>query len=410
MNETKPSLLQQADSFGDRVSDFFNGIFLNFLLLLFGPALILIGVHSLPPQWRPGLHWPIHGETAPAKIESLHLALRHVQQDPTIHNVQASVTVALAYTDRAGKPQRAFLTGPWLLQMSTQWTGDAAWFYLDDIGSGFGAGPLDIDMPRDVASQLAVPHAEFGINEKTAANLDRPLRWVAFDWLAPEHPLIVRYDPLHPEIAIPEFLVERESTRLQGVGVLRVLGFVLGCILVAAFAWRTLAFSNRFLRMGTTLLVVATVLQWSPYASSLIRWFVPGIDIWSGLNIDEVVADPIGMFYDEFKAGPGYVVAKTVQPAQGVHWTADKLSAHALTQWLRSIPVVPEGGGLDDAEAALAQAARLALPALDNANLHAIYEELQEPALRKYWTGAKHYVELRDAARAELERRGQSSL
>src|SRR5262249_40637509 len=147
------------------------------------------GVHALPPQWRPGLNWPIDGARTAARVESIHLALRHVHDDAHIDNVQASVSVSLAYTDSGGTIRHAQLAGPWLLQTPTQWNGNAAWLYLEDVARTIGAGPLEIDMPRDVADHLAMTHDEFAISEQTAANLDRPLRWVALNWLAPEQPL-----------------------------------------------------------------------------------------------------------------------------------------------------------------------------------------------------------------------------
>jgi hypothetical protein len=407
MDETSPvELFKRIDKGGERVRDWFNAFALNLLLLIFGPALILIGVHSLPPQWRPGLHWPIHGERAPASIESIQLALRHVDNNPKIDNVQASINVTLAYQDRSGKLQHAQLAGPWLLQMATQHTGDAAWLYLADIARGIGTGPLQVDMPRDVAAQLAVSHEEFAITEQTAANLDRPLRWVALNWLAPEQALAVRYDPQRPAVAIPEFVIERESTRLQGAGVLRILGFVLGCILVAAFTWHMLTPLPRIARALAVAVVVATVLLWAPYVSSLVRLIAPGIDEWSGLNIDDVVADPIGVFYDEFRAGPYYVAAKNVPAAEGTAWTPANLSSHALTQWLRSVPIEPVRGSIEDAESALATAAPHTLRDLSDVELGAIGAELQVVATRKYWIGSSaHYSELRDAVRVEQDRR-----
>jgi hypothetical protein len=383
-----------------------NGILLNVVLLIFGPALILIGLHALPPQWRPGLHWPIGGERAAASVESVHLALRHVDNDPRIDNVQGSINVALAYQDRAGKTQRAQLAGPWLLQEATQWTGDAAWFYLEDIARGIGMGPLEVDMPRDVAAQLEIAHDEFTISEQTAANLDRPLRWVALNWIAPEQALAVRFDPLQPTVAIPEFVIERESTRLQGAGFLRALAFVLGCILVGGLAWNVFAFRSRIARALATLLVIGSVLQWSPYVSTLVRWVAPGIDTWSGLDIDEVVADPLSPFYDEFRAGPSFVAVKTTAPLQGVAWTPSSLSEHNLVHWLRSVPIVAVRGSIDEAENALTHAAKGTLAGIGDDELRAIDTELATIAARRYWIGTgQNYVDLRDAVRAELERR-----
>src|SRR5262249_37633354 len=149
METTPASIIKRVDQAGENVRGRLDSIATNFLLLMFGPALVLIGLHSLPPPWRPGLQWPIHGERAPASVESIHLAVRHVQNDLKIDNVQASVNVTLVYQDRSGKQQHALLAGPWLLQTATQWTGDAAWFYLADVGRGLGVGPLEVDMPRD---------------------------------------------------------------------------------------------------------------------------------------------------------------------------------------------------------------------------------------------------------------------
>jgi hypothetical protein len=411
METTPMSLIKRIDETGERVRGRLDSIATNFLLLMFGPALILIGLHSLPPQWRPGLHWPIHGEQAPASVELIHLALRHVQNDAKIDNVQASVSVTLAFKDGAGKMQHALVAGRWLLQMATQWTGDAAWLYLADIGNGIGTGPLELDMPRDIAAQLAVPHQEFGISEKTAANLDRPLRWAAMSWLAPQHALTVRYDPLHPAVAIPEFLIERESTRLQGVGVLRILGFGLGCLLVGVLAWRVFTFPNRLARFATALLAIASVWWWSPYVSTLVRVVAPGIDAWSGLDIDEVVADPIGVFYDEFLAGPFYAVGKSVPARLGVAWTADNLTAHALTKWLRSVPVnKPVHGSIEDAENALTSAAKGTMTGLGDDELAAISADLTAMIQRQYWIGSNsHYAELRDAMQIEQARRGAAA-
>lgn len=406
MDAAPISPLTRINRSGDYARNKFNGILLNVLLLIFGPALILIGLNALPPQWRPGLHWPIDGERAAASVESVHLALRHVNNDPRIDNVQGSVNVTLAYSDRAAKAQHAQLAGPWLLQEATQWTGDAAWFYLADIARGMGMGPLEVDMPRDVAEQLAIAHDEFAISEQTAANLDRPLRWVALNWLAPEQGLAVRYDPQHPATAIPEFVIARESTRLQGVGILRALAFVLGCILIGGLAWNVFAFPSRSARTIATLLVLGTILQWSPYVSTLVRWVAPGIDIWSGLDIDEVVADPLGPFYDEFSAGPSYIAAKSLAPPQGVTWTANSLSEHNLVRWLRSVPVVAVRGSIDDAENALTRAAKSTVSGIGDDELRAIDSELTAIAARKYWIGtSQNYVDLRDAVRVEIERR-----
>lgn len=404
--DTVPNLTKRIGTVGARARDKFNGILLNCLLLIFGPALILIGVHALPPQWRPGLQWPIDGERAAARVESIHLALRHVHDDPHIDNVQSSVNVTLSYLDRGNVTRRAQLAGPWLLQTSTQWNGDAAWLYLEDVWRTIGAGPLEVDMPRDIAERLAVAHQEFAISEQTAANIDRPLRWIALNWLAPEQTLAIRYDPRRPEVAIPESVIERESTRLQGVGILRALAFVLGCILVGTFAWSTLGFSRRWLRALATLLVVGTVLQWAPYVSALVRWTAPGIDIWAGVDIDEVVADPVGLFYDEFRAGPTYMSAKSIPARQGVAWSEDDLSAHALVRWLRRVPVSSVHGSIDEAESALTQAAKRMVGATSDEELGVIEAEVTAIAARKYWIGSsEHYEELRDAVRSELERR-----
>lgn len=409
MGTDSQSLIRQTEvirqvekTLRDRV----NGICLNFLLLMFGPALILIGLLSLPPAWRPGLHWPAAGERAPATVGSVHLSLRHVQNDARIDNVQASVLVNLAYRDRDGTVRHAALAGPWMLQMATQVTGDAAWLYLADIAGAMGTGPIDVDMPRDIAAQLGQPHEEFPLLAKTAGNLDRPLRWAALAWLAPQQALSVRYDPRRPEVAIPEALIARESTRLQGVGILRIGAFVLGCLLVGALAWNVFAFPWPSVRVFATLLVVGTVLLWAPYLSTLVRIVMPGIDAWSGLDMDEVAADPLGPFYDEFRAGPYYASAKTAPPLQGAAWSAQDLSAHALTHWLRGIPAVPVGGSLDDAEAALMRAALASLPGLDETTLRAVGAEARALSLRRYWTGVEHYVELRDGIRSELLRRG----
>jgi len=398
MNATLPSPLELA-------KQRLRGIYLNVVALIFGPALILIGVNALPPQWRPGLDWPINGERAAASVESIHLAMRHVENDPRIDNFDTSARVTLAYKDRAGTLQHATLAGPWLLQDAMQWTGDATWNYLSDIATGIGMGAIGVDMPRDLAAQLAIPHEEFGILEQTAANLDRPLRWVAVGWMAAQKELIVRYDPKNPAIAIPEFLIERESTRLHGEGLLRALSFIVGCIFVGVLAWRVLSFSNRWLRAGAVVFVVGTVLQWSPYVGRLVRFVAPGIDMWTGLNIDEVAADPLAPFYDPFRAGPHYFAIKDVPPLQGVAWTPDELSAQALTRWLRKLPVVKVRGSLEDAESALTQAAKNMLPNIDNDELRAIGGDLKVIALRRYWPGSEHYAELRDAVLAEIDRR-----
>jgi hypothetical protein len=128
--------------------------------------------------------------------------------------------------------------------------------------------------------------------------------------------------------------------------------------------------------------------------------------MWSGIDIDELVADPLGVFYDEFKAGPNYVPAKSVAKPQGVPWTADSLSEHTLVRWLRSVPVVAVRGSIDDAENALTQAAKLTLAGIADDELRALDTELTTIAARKYWIGSSQsYSELRDAARAEIERR-----
>jgi len=128
MNETLGSPFELAKQ---RI----RGIWFNVVALIFGPALILIGVNALPPQWRPGLDWPINGERAAASVESIRLSLRHVQDDPNIDNFKTSAHVVLAYKDRSGQLQHAAIAGPWLLQDATQWTGDAAWSYLSDIAT-----------------------------------------------------------------------------------------------------------------------------------------------------------------------------------------------------------------------------------------------------------------------------------
>jgi len=332
--------------------------------------------------------------------------MRHVDDNPNIDNFKTSAHVVLAYKDRSGQLQHAALAGPWLLQEMTQWTGDAAWNYLSDIATGFGVGRIDVDMPRDLAAQLATAHEEFGIREYTAANLDRPLRWVAAGWLAPREALTVRYDPKRPTMAIPEFLIERESTRLQGDGLLRAPAFVAGCILVGVLAWRVLSFPNRVLRVGAVLLVVGTVLLWSPYVSRLVRFVAPGIDLWTGLDIDEVAADPLAPFYDPFRAGPHYAAVKAEQPLQGVAWTVDELSAHALTKWLESVPPAIVHGSIADAETALTQAAKLTLGKLGDSELSAIDAEVAVISQRQRWPGREHYDELHEALRAELDRRG----
>lgn len=405
------ALLKQADRAGKRIGVRINQICLNFLLLAFGPGLVLIGLHSLPPSWRPGLHWPIHGEQAAATLQSVHLALRHPVSDAHIDNVEVSTTVGLAYVDGAGKRHEASLAGPWMMQTGTQWSGDAVWLYLDDIALTLGAAPLTVDLPADIAKQVSVPHEEFSaLTEKTAGNLDRPLRWIAFAWLAPRDTLKVRFDPRHPEVAIPEAMIERESTRLQGAGVLRAGAFALGCLLVGVFAWRVFSFPQRSLQLLAALLAVSTVLWWSPYVGSLVRIVVPGIGGWQGVDIDQVVADPLAGMVDEFRAGPYYVAAEARASIQGVAWSPDDLSAHALTRWLRGIAVVPVQGSLDDAEAALTRAAVASLPTLDEPTLRAVGADLQALSLRRYWTGAERYVQLRDAARTELQRRGLSDV
>jgi len=399
MNETLGSPFELAKQ---RI----RGIWFNVVALIFGPALILIGVNALPPQWRPGLDWPINGERAAASVESIRLSLRHVQDDPNIDNFKTSAHVVLAYKDRSGQLQHAAIAGPWLLQDATQWTGDAAWSYLSDIATGIGVGSVDVDMPRDLATQLATAHQEFGIRENTAANLDRPLRWAAVSWMSPNQALSVRYDPKRPAVAIPEFLIERESTRLQGPGLLRALAFAVGCILVGMLAWRVLSFPNRAVRAGAVVLVAGTVLLWSPYVSRMVRFVAPGIDLWTGLDIDEVAVDPLAPFYDPFRAGPHYAAVNIVPPpAQGVAWTADELSAHALTQWLRTVPLAIVHGSIEDAEAALTQAAKSALAGVRDDELSAIDTEVTAIAARRYWPGGEHYVELRDAVRAEIDRR-----
>jgi len=398
VNAALPSLVERTRQFG-------RGIWFNVVALIFGPALILIGVNALPPQWRPGLQWPMNGERAAAAVESIRLSMRHVNDDPNIDNFKTSAHVVLAYKDRSGQLQHAALAGPWLLQEATQWTGDAAWSYLSDIATSFGVGTIDIDMPRDLAAQLATAHEEFGIRENTAANLDRPLRWVAVGWMSPHQALTVRYDPTRPAIAIPEFLIERESTRLQGAGLLRALAFAAGCILVGVLAWRVLSFPNRVLRAGAVVLVVGTVLLWSPYVSRLVRIVAPGIDMWTGLDIDEVAADPLAPFYDPFRAGPHYAAVKDVAPLQGVAWTADELSAHALTKWLKTVPTAMVHESIEDAEAALTQAAKLTLDKIDESELGAIDADVSAIAQRRHWSGREHYDELRDAVRAELDRR-----
>ena len=401
------ALVKQADHVGKRIGERINQICLNFLLLVFGPGLVLIGLHALPPPWRPGLDWPIHGEQATATLQSVHLALRHPVSDARIDNAEVSTTLGLDYVDGAGKRHAASLAGPWMMQTGTQWSGDAVWLYLDDIARTLGAAPLTLEMPADIAKQLSVPHEEFAATtEKTAGNLDRPLRWIAFGWLAPRNALKVRFDPRRPDVAIPEALIERESTRLQGPGVLRAGAFALGCLLVGVFAWRVFSFSRRGLRLLAALLAVSTVLWWSPYVGSLVRIVVPGIGGWQGVDIDQVVADPLAGMVDEFRAGPYYVAAKTPASMQGVAWSPDDLSAHALMRWLHGIAVVPVQGSLEDAEAALARAAAASLPMLDEPTLRAVGADLQALSLRRYWTGAEHYVQLRDAVRTELQRRG----
>jgi len=399
VNADLPSLLERTEQFG-------RGIWFNVVALLFGPALILIGLNALPPRWRPGLDWPIDGERAAASVESIRLSMRHVDDNPNIDNFKTSAHVVLAYKDRSGQVQHAALAGPWLLQEMTQWTGDAAWDYLADIATGFGVGSIDVDMPRDLAAQLATAHAEFGIREYTAANLDRPLRWVAAGWLSPREALTVRYDPKRPAMAIPEFLIERESTRLQGDGLLRALAFVAGCILVGVLTWRVLSFPNRLLRAGAVLLVVGTVLLWSPYVSRLVRLVAPGIDEWTGLDIDEVAADPLAPFYDPFRAGPHYAAVRDAPRLQGVVWTADELSAHALTTWLKAVPKAIVHGSIEDAETALTQAAKLTVGKIEDSQLAAIDAEVTPISLREHWPGRAHYEELRDSVRAELDRRG----
>ena len=399
MNAPLPSPLERAQQFG-------RGIWFNVVALLFGPALILIGMNALPPQWRPGLDWPLHGERAAASVDSIRLSMRHVDDNPSIDNFKTSAYVVLAYKDRSGQLQHATIAGPSLLQEMTQWTGDAAWNYLSDIASGLGVGAIEVDMPRDLAAQLAIPHEEFKLGEYTAGNLDRPLRWVALGWLSPQEALTVRYDPKHPAIAIPEFLIERESTRLQGAGLLRALAFVVGCILVGVLAWRVLSFPYRVLRAGAVLLVVGTVLLWAPYVGRLVRIVAPGIDMWTGLDIDEVAADPLAPFYDPFRAGPHYTAVKGVPPLQGVAWTADELSAHALMKWLRSMPTAIVHGSIQDAEAALTQAAKLTVGKIDDSELDAVNADVTALSLRRYWASDAHYDELRDAVRAELDRRG----
>jgi hypothetical protein len=255
---------------------------------------------------------------------------------------------------------------------------------------------------------LRQPHEEFHLLEQTAANLDRPMHWIAFAWLAPQRPLSVRYDPRNPAVAIPEALIERESTRLQGVGVLRIGGFVLGCLLVGFLAWKVFAFPWRSVRALATLLVVGTVLLWAPYVSTLVRFVIPGIDALSGLNMDEVAADPLAPFLDEFREGPYYASVNAAPPSLGVAWSADDLGAKALTRWLRGIPPVPVQGTLDDAEAALLRAAIAALPSLDEATLRAVQAETTALAARRYWLGVPPYMTLRDAIYAELQRRGLS--
>lgn len=381
------------------------GIWFTVIALMFGPALILIGVNALPPQWRPGLDWPIDGARATASVDAIRLSLRHVDDDPRIDNFQTRAQVALTYKDQSGQLQHAALAGPWLLQSGTQWTGDAAWSYLSDIASRLGVGAIEVDMPRDLAAQLATAHEEFGIREYTAANLDRPLRWVAVGWMAPDRELAVRYDPRRPAVAIPEVLIERESTRLEGAGMLRALAFVVGCILVGVLTWRVLPFSNRVARAGAVLLVVGTVLLWAPYVSRMIRLVAPGIDAWTGLDIDEVAMDPLAPFYDPFLAGPHYAAVKDAPPLQGTAWTADKLSAHALTKWLRSVPIVKVRGSIADAEAALTQAAARTVGNIEDGELSAINADVTAISMRRYWPGGEHYVELREAVRAEVDRR-----
>src|SRR5215472_849029 len=114
MLDAEPNLIRRIDTVSDGARDWLNGILGNCFLLIFGPALILIGVHALPPQWRPGLHWPVAGERAAARVESTHLALRHVHDDVQIDNVQASVIVNLAWSDSGGTARQAQLAGPWL--------------------------------------------------------------------------------------------------------------------------------------------------------------------------------------------------------------------------------------------------------------------------------------------------------
>ena len=398
MSTDLPTLFERTRQFG-------RGIWFNVVALLFGPALILIGLNALPPRWRPGLDWPIDGERAAASVESIRLSIRHVDDNPSIDNFKTSAHVVLAYKDRSGQLQHATLAGPWLLQEMTQWTGDAAWNYLSDIATGFGVGRIYVDMPSDLAAQLATTHEEFGIRENTAANLDRPLRWVAAGWMSPHEALTVRYDPKHPAIAIPEFLIERESARLQGAGLMRALAFVGGCILVGVLAWRVLSFPNRVLRAGAVLLVVGTVLLWSPFVSRLVRFVAPGIDLWTGLDIDDVAADPLAPFYDPFRAGPRYAAVKAVPTLQGMAWSVDELSAHALTKWLKALPPAIVHGSIEDAETALTQAAKLTLGKIDDSELGAIDAEVSAISRRQHWPGREHYDELHDALRAELDRR-----
>ena len=400
------TLLKWINDVGDRVREHYEGIVLTAMLLVIGPAFVLIGLHSLPPPWRPGLHWPIHGERATATLQSVRLMVRHPVGDANIDNVQVSANAQFTYVDRAGSEQHAQLAGPWMMQTAMQQSGDAVWLYLQDIAHALGPAALSIDMPRDMAGQLAVPHQEFEFTrEKTASNLDRPLRWIAFGWLAPQQPLSVRYDPQRPAVAVPEFLIERESTRLHGVGVLRIGAFVLGCLLVGVLAWNVFAFPWRWLRAVAALLVVGTVLWWAPYVSTMLRFVVPGIGGWKGVDIEEVVADPLAGMYDEFRDGPYYIPTRSTPRVEGVTWTPDDLNSHALTKWLRTVPVIPVHGSLEDAENALTQAALRSVASLPDADLIAIGTELRTIALREHWD-VEHYAQLREAVRTELEHRG----
>jgi hypothetical protein len=93
-----------------------------------------------------------------------------------------------------------------------------------------------------------------------------------------------------------------------------------------------------------------------------------------------------------------------------VAWSADDLSAHALVRWLRRVPVTPVRDSLDVAESALTQAAKGTIGTLPDDELSAIEAEVAGIAARKYWIGSSaHYGELRDALRAELERRANGA-